>query len=241
MRHIQLATILTIALTGSAVSAQDPITTLPDTYKLQFENDWVKIVHVHLAPLVKLPSHTHPEGTMAFVYLNDAGRVVFSHDPGHGPGSIPRPAVKARGYRLSRAGIQEIHTVENTTNAASDYLRVEFKVPVSRNIRRRVAPPPLKTDNAVDVEETNEQTRITRITIGAGKTIELTTTATEPALLIATTDAQLTVARGSSMDLSLKVGQEHWIETRQREAVTNTGKAAIELLRFDFLAKPAAK
>jgi hypothetical protein len=237
--HIQLATVFAFtALSGAAISAQDPVVTLPDAYKLQFENDWVKVVRVHLAPGVKLPLHGHPAALLAYVYLNDAEPVVFRHD--RGPGTITRPAVKARSYRLSR-GMVETHAIENSSSGASDYLRVEFKTQGSAPIRRRGAAPPLKSDNAADVEVTNDQMRITRVTIGAGKTMEVQTTAAEPALLIAVTDAHLTVARGSSMDVSLTVGQEHWIETRQREAITNTGKTAVEFLRFDFLSPPSAK
>ena len=45
-------------LIGSAVihiSAQDPIKTLPDAYKLQFENDYTRVVRVHYDADVKLP------------------------------------------------------------------------------------------------------------------------------------------------------------------------------------------
>lgn len=239
MRLIQsLALLAVMASSGAALRAQDPLVTLPDTYKLQFENDWVKVVRVHLAPGAKLASHSHPAAMLAYVYLNDAGPVVFRHD--HGPGTITRPAVKARSYRLSR-GMVETHAVENAGDGASDYLRVEFKTQGSASIRRRGAAPPLKTENAADVEVTNDQMRITRLTLGAGKTMELTTTAAEPALLIAVTGARVTVARGSSLDLALDLGQEHWIDPRQREAVTNTGKTPIEFLRFDFLSAPGAR
>lgn len=233
-----LTWLICAALSGQAVLAQDPIVTLPDAYKLQFENSWVRVVRVHLAPGAKLATHSHPAVLVAYVYLNDADPVVFRHE--HGPGTINRPAVKARSYRLSR-GMVETHAIENNSAGESNYLRVEFKTQGSGSVRRRGAAPAPKIDNASDVEFTNEQMRITRLTIGPGKTMELNTTAAEPALLIAVTDAALTVARGSSMDLSMKVGQEHWVDTRQREAVTNTGKTAIELLRFDFLTPPASK
>lgn len=233
-----LTWLICAALSGQTVLAQDPIVTLPDAYKLQFENSWVKVVRVHLAPGAKLATHSHPAVLVAYVYLNDADPIVFRHE--HGPGTISRPAVKARSYRLSR-GMVETHAIENNSTGDSKYLRVEFKTQGSGSVRRRGAAPAPKTDNAADVEFTNEQMRITRLTIGAGKTMEVNTMAVEPALLIAVTDAALSVARGSSMDRPLKVGQEHWIDRRQREAVTNTGKNAIELLRFDFLTPPAAK
>ena len=58
--------------------AQDPTKSLPDAYKVEFENDYVKVVRVHYDAGAKLPEHTHPGGTTAYVYLNDSEGVVFS-------------------------------------------------------------------------------------------------------------------------------------------------------------------
>ena len=58
--------------------AQDPTKTLPEAYKVEFENDYVKVVRVHYDAGAKLPEHTHPAGTTAYVYLNDSEGVVFS-------------------------------------------------------------------------------------------------------------------------------------------------------------------
>lgn len=52
-------------------SAQDPLKTLPDAYRLQFENDYVRVVRVHYAAGAKLPDHIHPPGTT--VYGDAAG------------------------------------------------------------------------------------------------------------------------------------------------------------------------
>lgn len=223
------------ALASATVWAQDPVKTLPETYKVQFENEWVRVLRVHLAGGAKLPVHDHPKVNVVYVYLNDADEVIFRHE--RGPGTITRPAVKARSYRLSSGG-DETHAIENTSPNASDYVRLDLKSARGRAARRRGPAPTPKTDNAADIEFTDGTLRITRITIGPGKSMELNTTASEPALLIALTDTQLTVARGSSMNLSMKIGQEHWIDTRQRELMSNTGTSPIELLRFDFLTRP---
>src|SRR6185436_4292561 len=67
---------------ASAKAGQDPITTLPDAYKLELENDYVKIVRVHYDAGAKLPDHTHPGGTTVYVYLNESEGVVFKHSSG---------------------------------------------------------------------------------------------------------------------------------------------------------------
>lgn len=232
--------IVALLLTPTASArAQDPVTTLPDSYRLQFENDWVKVVRVRYAAGAKLPEHGHPAASLAFVYLTDSEPVVFKH-AGSMNRTVTRPAVKAGSYRLAR-GDSEVHAVENDSDRSSEFLRVELKTNPAgvRGFRRRV-PVPTNTadDSKVDVEFTNAQIRISRIRIAAGKAVDITTE-DDPALLVALSAAQLTVSRASGMDLSLAVGQERWIETRQREHISNTGLVPAEFLRFDLLTKPA--
>jgi hypothetical protein len=229
---------LAMALTVSASTfAQDPVATLPEAYRLQFENEWVKVVRVRYAAGAKLAEHSHPAASLAFVYLTDAQPVVFRHS-GSINRTVTRPAVTAGSYRLARGG-SEVHSVEND-GGASEFLRVELKTDPAgvRNFRRRV-PVPVRpsTQSSTDVEFTNAQVRISRIRIAAGEAVEVVTTESQPALLLALGDATMTVARGSSMDLSLTLGQERWIEPRQRERMANTGAAAIAFLRFDLLTR----
>ena len=64
---------------------------LPDAYKVELENKHVKVVRVHYDAGAKLPEHTHPAGTTAYVYLNDSEGVIFSHVGGSNR-SVTRPA-----------------------------------------------------------------------------------------------------------------------------------------------------
>ena len=41
------ALLLALALWTVPLGAQDPLTTIPEAYKVQFENDWVRVVRVH--------------------------------------------------------------------------------------------------------------------------------------------------------------------------------------------------
>src|SRR5262249_40892073 len=107
------------------VCAQDPVKTLPQAYKLQFENEWAKVTRVHYGPSEKLPAHEHTQTASAYVYLNDSGPVVFKHI-GLEYGAVTRPATKAGSFRLYR-GLKEIHEVENLSDLPSEFLRVEFK------------------------------------------------------------------------------------------------------------------
>ena len=88
---LQIITQILVLLAAPLVP-QDAVTTLPDSYKLQFENAWVRVVRVHYGPNAKLPLHTHAKyNGAAYVYLNNAGPVVFRHG-GEATGAVTRPA-----------------------------------------------------------------------------------------------------------------------------------------------------
>ena len=240
-RLVSLAAFAIVVTVPAATAAQDPVVTLPDSYHLQFENEWVKVVRVKYAAGAKLAEHGHPAASLAFVYLTDAEPVVFAHG-GSINRSVTRPAVKAGSYRLAR-GDSEIHSVENS-GGASEFLRVELKTDPAgvRGFRRRVpAPASAASRSSTEVEFTNAQVRISRIRIAAGEGADIVTADAQPALLIALGDAAMTVARASSMEVSLTLGQERWIEPRQREHIVNTAPAPLELLRFDLLTGPARR
>jgi len=223
------------------VSAQDPLTTFPESYALQFENEWVKVVRVHYEPYAKLGPHAHTAMASAYVYLNDGGPVIFKHI-GTEYGPATRPPTKAGSFRIFR-GLTEIHEVENTSPLPSDFLRVEFKTEPTgvRALRGRFFREPYpEGENLEKVQFENEQVRITRLVGVAGRTIDMATTETEPSLLIALTPVLLHVkdGRGSASELNLGLGQERWIAVNRTVRLENTGKEPAEMLRFDFRTPP---
>jgi len=228
---------LIVWMSATASFAQDPLKTLPDAYKLEFENDWVKVVRVHYGPHEKLPAHEHTLMASAYVYLNDGGPVVFNHvDKDYG--AVTRPATKAGSFRLYR-GIQEHHEVENKSDLPSDFLRVEFKTePVNeKGLRGRFYREDYPAgENFQKVQFENEQIRITRVVCAAGKQIAVAASASEPTLLVALTPAQFNARRskGSATPFKLTPGQTRWLTVNQSERLDNTGKAPAEMLRFDF-------
>ena len=104
-----------------AVGAQ----ALPSNYQLQFENAWVRVTAVRYAPFEKVAAHSHTPYPSAYVYLNDGPPVIFKHVGGKGMAAT-RAATKAGAFRVYK-GLEEIHEVENTGNAPSEFLRVELK------------------------------------------------------------------------------------------------------------------
>ena len=237
-----LTLIAMLGLLAMAATAQDPVKTLPENYKLQFENDWVKVVRVHYEAKSKIPAHAHTQMGSAYVYLNDSDPIIFKHI-GAQYGAIKRPATKAGSFRLYKA-VQEIHEVENPADTPSDFLRVEFKTePVNEKSLygryfREVYP---AGENFQKVQFENEQIRITRLVCAPGKKLDLTTSATEPTLLLLLSPARFKTGTGKIRTEPMSLGQTRWLEVNKKELFENIGEAPAEMLRFEFQTKPLAK
>ena len=93
---------MVFGLLAGAVSAQDALLVAPQAYRLQTENEWVKVVRVRYEPHERIGAHDHNPTAAAYVYLNDGGPVVFNHlDKEYG--AVTRAATRA-GTRCDRAG-----------------------------------------------------------------------------------------------------------------------------------------
>jgi hypothetical protein len=226
VKVVAVATVFAFGLVS--VHGQHAETSLPEVYKLEFENEWVKVVRAHYAPHAKLPSHAHTQLACAYVYLSDGGPVVFRH-VGTGYGSVTRPPVKAGTFRLFRA-VGEMHEVENTSPLASDFLRVEFKTEPrdEKTLRGRYHREAVAAgQNLEKIQFENAQIRVTRIVIAPEKALDVVTGATEPSLLIS-----LFPTRGHAS------GETHWLPVKLTERITNHSPDALEYLRFAFLTPP---
>lgn len=207
---------------GAVVSGQDAATLLPKNYKVQFENEWVRVTSVRYGANEKLPEHTHTELPSVYVYLTDSGPVAFRHVGGP---AVTRQPVKAGMFRVFR-GIKETHEVENI-GAATEFLRVELKTESADTaaIRGKFERPPVSAEAAVQFDHT--QFRISRIWLQPGQQRSIAADA-HPALLIA-----MTPSGGS------KLGQQTWIGAGGSAPLVNSSTSPIDFLRVDFKTGPA--
>ena len=226
---MKLALLLALSLATLGQGTTDPVVTLPDSYKLQFENEWVKVTRVTYAPYAKLPNHAHTTWAAAYVYLSDAGPVVFKHtDKDYH--AMTRPAVKAKSFRMNRM-MREEHEVENTSGQTSDFLRVEFKTEPrdAATMRGRFYSEPDPTGKRIErLQFDNAQVRVTRIVLQPMQRVQIMAQS-QPALLVAVTPA-------ASFDLEL--GHQRWLDVNQSAELDNRGDDTIELLRFDMKTSP---
>lgn len=222
------------ACMGGAAFGQDPLKVAPEAYKLEFENEWVKVTRVHYAAHAKIPAHDHTESGAAYVYLNDSGPILFKHiDASYG--AITRQPVKAGSFRLYKA-VKEVHEVENPNDAPSDFLRVEFKTEADneQSIRGRY----FREDHSAEenlrrVHFENAQIRAVRIYCITGKACEVEASAAEPVLLVALAPLKI---KSSGKTLALDTGQTLWLDAGKKASLANGSNT--DFLIFEFKSKP---
>jgi hypothetical protein len=220
VRFVLPTLVLAAALPLAAPAlAQDPLKILPGSYRLDFENEWVRVVHVRYEAHATLPAHDHPKVPTAFVYLSDSGPVLFKHI-GLSYGVIGRPATVAGAVRLARA-VQEVHEVENPGDSPSEFLRVELKrMPMDTPLRGRFYPeshPPGESVSKLQFED--DHLRMGRRSCAPEMACDLSAGA-EPALLIALNGAEL--------------GRSQWLGPRETRVVRNKETFPAEFLIFEF-------
>jgi len=233
VRRAVLSSVVSLTLWPITAGAQDPVKTLPDSYRLELENEWVRVVHVRYAAHAKLPAHDHPTVPTAFVYLNDAGPVLFKHI-GLTYGVIGRPATVAGAVRLARA-VQEVHEVENPGDTASEFLRVELKrLPDDPPLRGRLYPEAHPAgENVSKVQFENDHLRVTRRGCAPERPCDLSPGAGVPALLVALTPGRVRPAEGAEAT-SLALGGAQWLGAGERRVVRNLEAGPAEFLLFEL-------
>jgi hypothetical protein len=230
-RRLLPALALTLAMSASA---QNPLETLPNNYKLDMENQWVRVIRVHYAPHEKVPVHDHAEGPVVYVYLTDGGPVRFQHFTPREVLAI-RPATKQGGFRIHHA-LVERHSVENASDIPSDFLRVELKAlsAATQIPDVKVDPPVLSAgENLEKVEFEDENLRIVRSVCAAHKTC-IARDVLAPALEIAFTPVTLTGIAARLVRITSQAGQVRWVAPVAHEEARNLGAVAAHRLRIEF-------
>ncbi len=108
-----------LALVGSVVpaAAQDAVKADPKHYKVLFENDQVRVLHITYGPHEKSVMHAHP--TSVAVFLTDAQSRFTMPD-----GTTQDRPVKAKSTQWDPGGM---HLPENTGDKPFELILVEMK------------------------------------------------------------------------------------------------------------------
>lgn len=227
--------LVTVFLSVVTFHAQDPTKAAPDSYKLQFENEYIRILRVTYGPKAKVPVHDHSRYPAAYVYLSDAGPIRFTHEHWDEP-VLTRPAVKAGAFRLSPTRFDnETHAVENTGDLTSEFLRIEImtEAPNRQSLVGRFAPfTGNRKDNLDKKEFENSQLRVTRIIAKPGTRLDVSAPEAEPSLVV--------IVSGTG---NITKGETFWLAQGQAKhfPAVDMARPQLEILRFDFKTPPKKK
>jgi beta-alanine degradation protein BauB len=102
---------------GMTASAQDPVKTSPQYYKVLLENDQVRVLEYRLKPDAKEPMHSHPAGV---VYVLSGATLKFSYPDGR-----TEETTAARGETIWREPVK--HAVENLGKTEAPAIAIDLK------------------------------------------------------------------------------------------------------------------
>lgn len=232
MKHIIITTIVAVVLTSCSTPdvASTEVKNVshasvadPNHYKIEFENEYVKVLRVKYGPYEKSPLHSHNQ--LAGVHLTDAKakfksknekaeiRDIKSGDIGSGPA--------------------EVHTVENLTDKNWETVLVEFKKKYPRSISKLKLDATKVDSKHYKVEVENEWIRVIRAKYGPKE--ESTMHEHNPGVVVFLTDTkhQLINEDGSTINSEFKAGHALWVDAITHKGINLEGKP-MELVFFEL-------
>ena len=114
-RRLFLAVLVFLA--ASAARAQDPVKVDPNNWKVEFENDQVRVLRVHVPAHGKLGMHEHPAGVL--IPLTDS----------HVKDILPDGKTSEREFKVGQVSYREAvkHANENLGDTPTESILVELK------------------------------------------------------------------------------------------------------------------
>lgn len=119
-------TVFAVCILTLSSPAQEATVAAPNNYKVEFENDLVRVVRVTYAPHEKTSMHAHDGNATVIVVLKGGGRMRQVNEDG----SIKEnDAEKAGSVRFVPARKAYKHASENIGDSPIESIRVELKAP----------------------------------------------------------------------------------------------------------------
>jgi predicted metal-dependent enzyme (double-stranded beta helix superfamily) len=111
---------------SSSISPQDATIAAANHYKVEFENDLVRVVRVTYGPHEKSPMHEHLGNAVVIVVLKGGARMHSINEDGTTTDGKTEQSGAVR-FVPSRSAFK--HSSENVTDVPLETIRVELKTP----------------------------------------------------------------------------------------------------------------
>ncbi|MBV9506385.1 MAG: hypothetical protein JO323_15410 [Acidobacteriia bacterium] len=231
MRLVNFSFVL-IAATLAAAQSLDPLVADPQHYKLEFENQWVKVVRETMGPHEKMPMHEHTAPGALIILMTDRNNRLTSKS---GASETPRN----HAGEIQWAG-PSVHKSENLNDAPFEAIRIEPK-----QLPPGVSPkplPPEKDDATIldpetyHVEFENEYVRAIRVNIPPNEKGKMHKHPATRAVVVYLTDQNMrqTLADGKTRENHYKAGQVRWVGPDVAHQDQNLSGMPSKLIRVEL-------
>lgn len=211
-----LVTVL-LGLGAATASAQDPVKLAPADYKVEIENDWVRVVRSKRGPHANAPMHEHPAHVV--VFLTDVHQRVTGAD-----GKVQEIRRKAGEIAW---GDPVRHAEENLSDRPIEAVVVELKPGASRSAP--VTLDPVKLDpkyHTVPIE--NDRVRVLRTVLEPGVKSPLHEHPHYVVVYLTELHTTMTLADGRTVDNPRRPGDVAWRDYMKHETVNVGERTAVE-------------
>jgi quercetin dioxygenase-like cupin family protein len=205
------------APTAAATDSTDATVVAPDHYKVEFENDQVRVLRITYAEGDEAPMHSHPDGVV--VFLGDQT----------GEFTLPDGSTREQPAKDGEAvwAGAESHAVKTLTGASA--LLVELKggggeLATTDSDATTVAPDHYKA------ELENEKVRVVRITYAAGEETPMHSHPNGLVVILNDQSGEFTLPDGTTRQQDSKAGDVTWTDadSHASKALTEVSVLLIE-------------
>ncbi len=218
--------LMVLGLIAATVSAQDPVKVSPEHYKVEIDNELVRVLRATRGPHEKAPMHEHPDEYLA-IYLKDLHQKITLAD-----GTVQQPNRKAGEVSFSKP---VKHAEENLSDQPIEVLVVELKPGAARSgVLWSDAFDGVKIDpQHHKVEFENERVRVVRIIREPHAKIPMHEHLRYVTVALTDVSSKQTLANGSIVEAHRKAGEVGWREP-VKHAVENLGDQRMEEIQVEF-------
>jgi len=225
------AAALFIGSPGVRAQSLDPLVVDPPHYKLEVENQWVRVFREKMAPNEKMTMHQHPAPGSVVVLLTDRHNRLTAPD-----GTAQEPKNRAGDVLWAPASA---HRSENLTSMPFEALQIEPRRPSGV----KIIPAPAEPMDATIVdpahyhmEVDNEYVRVIRVNIGPHEKLRMHKHPDTKAVLVHLTDQnmRLTMPDGTTRSSVHPAKEARWVESAGAHQDENMSDKPLSFLRIEL-------
>jgi len=202
-----------VLFSSMLVAAQEKVVPVDQEplHKIVLKNDYVEVMHVAILPGQSTMLHTHSHDSLVITLSEFTVRADV-------PGKESLPALTAHAGSVSTSD----YAMQNFTHRVNNIGKTTFEVIDIELLKR---PDGLKVEPIAKPAVESSSFRAYKWDLAAGSSAPAHTH-TRPYLIIAVTPMLLVMKSpdGGSMELPIKAGDFHWIDSKVTHTLTNNGK-----------------